>query len=164
MPQAEIHGKEPIIDIAANGVGAIPKRLLKNVERFGDRVALHEKRFGLWRNISWKHYGQNIRAIFFGMSGLGARRGERICLISENRPEWLYLDLAIRSMGAIRKLIHKWFDEVNSRLACVEQIKKFAILDKRLDQEDGELTPTMKVKRKHINKIYTDVIEKMYRR
>ncbi|MCZ7584794.1 MAG: long-chain fatty acid--CoA ligase [Deltaproteobacteria bacterium] len=64
----------------------------------------------------------------------------------------------------IRKLIAAEVDKANHSLARVEQVKKFSILDKRLDQEDGELTPTMKVKRKKISQLYADVIEAMYRR
>jgi len=62
----------------------------------------------------------------------------------------------------IFKLIHLEVERVNGDLAQVETIKKFTILDKRLDQEDGELTPTMKVKRKKISEMYGDIIEKMY--
>ncbi|MBN1574090.1 MAG: AMP-binding protein [Deltaproteobacteria bacterium] len=62
----------------------------------------------------------------------------------------------------IVKLIDGEVEKVNDELARVESIKKFTILDKRLDQEDGELTPTMKVKRKQINEMYKDIIESMY--
>jgi len=44
----------------------------------------------------------------------------------------------------------------------VENIRKFRILDKKLYTEDGEVTPTMKVKRKFINTHYVDLIESMY--
>jgi long-chain acyl-CoA synthetase len=44
----------------------------------------------------------------------------------------------------------------------VEHIRKFRILDKKLYTEDGEVTPTMKVKRKAINAQYKDLIESMY--
>jgi long-chain acyl-CoA synthetase len=47
-------------------------------------------------------------------------------------------------------------------MASVETIKKFTVFDKRLDQEGGELTPTMKVKRKYINEMYKGIIESMY--
>lgn len=63
----------------------------------------------------------------------------------------------------IQQLIQKEVDRVNKTLAQVEQIKKFAIIPKKLYEEDGEITPTMKVKRKFINEAYKDVIEKMYR-
>ncbi len=63
----------------------------------------------------------------------------------------------------IKQLIQKEIDKVNKTLAQVEQIKKFAIIPKRLYEEDGEVTPTMKVKRKFINEAYKDIIEKLYR-
>lgn len=63
----------------------------------------------------------------------------------------------------IRQLIQKEVDRVNKTLAQVEQVKKFAIIPKKLYEEDGEVTPTMKVKRKAINEAYKDVIEKLYK-
>jgi len=63
----------------------------------------------------------------------------------------------------IKQLIQKEVDRVNKTLAQVEQVKKFTIIPKKLYEEDGEVTPTMKVKRKFINETYKDVIEKMYR-
>jgi long-chain acyl-CoA synthetase len=64
----------------------------------------------------------------------------------------------------IIKLIDKEVNKVNSGLSRVEQIKKFTILPKRLYEEDGEVTPTMKVKRKSINEQFGDLIEAMYKR
>ncbi|MFH1437968.1 MAG: hypothetical protein ABIJ56_19830 [Pseudomonadota bacterium] len=72
-----------------------------------------------------------------------------------------YSDLARNA--EIEKLIAGVVKAVNKDLAGVEQIKKFRILDKRLEQEDGEVTPTMKIKRARISRIYEDVIEQMYR-
>ena len=63
----------------------------------------------------------------------------------------------------IKQLIQTEVDRVNKSLAQVEQVKKFAIIPKKLYEEDGEVTPTMKVKRKSINEAYKDIIEKMYR-
>ena len=64
----------------------------------------------------------------------------------------------------IMKLIGKEVDKVNAGLSRVEQIKKFTILPKRLYEEDGEVTPTMKVKRASINEQFADLIDAMYRR
>jgi long-chain acyl-CoA synthetase len=81
----------------------------------------------------------------------------------ENRiPYTTYADLSLNP--EIRKLIEAEVRKVNKTLAKVEQVKNFTILDKRLEEEDGEVTPTMKVKRKHIEKTYADVIEGMYHR
>ena len=60
------------------------------------------------------------------------------------------------------KLIEQEIDKVNKSLARVEQVKKFSILPKKLLQEDGEVTPTMKVKRKYVNEAFKDLIESMY--
>jgi len=59
-------------------------------------------------------------------------------------------------------LIQTEVNKVNQQIARVENIRKFRILDKKLYTEDGEVTPTMKVKRKAINTQYKDLIESMY--
>jgi len=53
-------------------------------------------------------------------------------------------------------------DEVNSHLAQVETVKKFTILSRQLTIEHGELTPTLKVKRKVVNENFAQQIEAMY--
>ena len=60
-------------------------------------------------------------------------------------------------------LIQEEVSKVNAQMARVENIRKFRILDKKLYTEDGEVTPTMKVKRKFINAHYGELIESMYR-
>jgi len=60
-------------------------------------------------------------------------------------------------------LIAEEIDKVNKQVARVENIRKFKIIDKKLYTEDGEVTPTMKVKRKSINAQFGDLIESMYR-
>jgi long-chain acyl-CoA synthetase len=61
------------------------------------------------------------------------------------------------------ELIQQELGKVNKQVARVENIRKFRILDKKLYTEDGEVTPTMKVKRKAINAQYKDLIESMYK-
>jgi long-chain acyl-CoA synthetase len=64
----------------------------------------------------------------------------------------------------IISLIQAEVDKVNETLSRVEQVKKFTLLPKKLYEEDGEVTPTMKVKRKYVNEAFTDLIETMYKR
>lgn len=63
----------------------------------------------------------------------------------------------------VQALIQSEVDRVNKKFARVEQIKKFFLLDTRLTAEDEELTPTMKLKRKLVEKKYAPQIEAMYR-
>ncbi|MBI5525246.1 MAG: AMP-binding protein [Deltaproteobacteria bacterium] len=60
-------------------------------------------------------------------------------------------------------LVQREVDAVNKTLSNVEAVKKFAIIPKKLYEEDGEVTPTMKVKRKSINAAYKTEIDAMYR-
>jgi long-chain acyl-CoA synthetase len=60
-------------------------------------------------------------------------------------------------------LIQGELDRVNSHYAQVEQVKRFAILDRDFSQDTGELTPSLKVKRGAVAEKYADVIEGLYR-
>ncbi len=62
----------------------------------------------------------------------------------------------------VQNLIQLEIDRVNKKFARVEQIKKFFLLDTQLSAEDEELTPTMKLKRKLVEKKYSPQIEAMY--
>jgi long-chain acyl-CoA synthetase len=62
----------------------------------------------------------------------------------------------------VRALIQAEVDKANARLAQVEQVKRFVILDHDLSQETGELTPTLKVKRNVINEKYLPLFDELY--
>lgn len=63
----------------------------------------------------------------------------------------------------VYELIRKEVQEANKEFAQVETIKKFLLLDKELDHDDDELTATLKVRRKTIEKKFKDLIESIYR-
>ena len=62
----------------------------------------------------------------------------------------------------VKGLIQEEVDQVNLQLARVEKIRKFAILTKELDQDDDEVTATMKVRRSVIEKKFKDIIDQLY--
>ncbi len=68
----------------------------------------------------------------------------------------------LASSDRVRGLVQEELDRANSNYAQVEQIKKFVILDRDLSIEDGELTPTLKVKRNVINDTYADLFDSLY--
>ncbi len=63
---------------------------------------------------------------------------------------------------AVKDLIWQEIEQVNTKFARVETIKKFRLIDQLLDPEDEELTPTMKLKRKVVNEKYAGMINEMY--
>ena len=62
----------------------------------------------------------------------------------------------------IIQLVRKEIDEKNGHLSSFETIKKFAILSSNFSIESGELTPTLKVKRKEVTKKYRDILDQLY--
>ena len=62
----------------------------------------------------------------------------------------------------VHQLIDGEVKQVNDTLTHVEAIKQFRILERRLDQDEGELTPTLKVRRKAIEDKYGELIAEMY--
>jgi long-chain acyl-CoA synthetase len=64
---------------------------------------------------------------------------------------------------AVLDRVQRTIDGVNAHLASYAQIKRFAILPADFTQDGGELTPTLKVKRRDVRTKYADVIESMYR-
>jgi long-chain acyl-CoA synthetase len=61
------------------------------------------------------------------------------------------------------ELIGREIEKANHQLARVEQVKKFRIIPKELDPEEGDTTPTRKVKRRHMYAMFQGLVEEMYR-
>jgi len=68
----------------------------------------------------------------------------------------------IVQLPEVKAMISPYFDEVNKQLAKYETVKQFAILPKDLTIDEGELTPSLKVKRKVVEKKYSTLLDKMY--
>jgi long-chain acyl-CoA synthetase len=67
----------------------------------GDAPFLWAKRDGEWRSTSWAEARQQVIALATGLRAIGLEPGDRVCLVSENRPEWLMSDLAIMAAGCV---------------------------------------------------------------
>ena len=60
------------------------------------------------------------------------------------------------------QLIQRAVDEANEHFARVETVKKFVLIPKELDHEEGELTATQKIKRRVLSDQFSEMIEGMY--
>lgn len=79
----------------------------------------------------------------------------------DNRVQFgAYADLA--KSPEVRELVEREVQAVNEQLTHVEAVKKFRVLERRLDHDAGELTPTLKVRRQAIQEKYRELIESMY--
>lgn len=68
--------------------------------------ALNHRSEGRWINTSAAEFVERVKDVALGLAALGIRPGDRIALLSENRPEWSIVDLAILSLGAINVPIY----------------------------------------------------------
>jgi long-chain acyl-CoA synthetase len=71
--------------------------------------------------------------------------------------------MELTQLPEVKKLIGHEVDQVNKTLSQVESVKRFALLPRRFYEEEGDVTPTKKVKRRNIEKRYSDLVESLYR-
>jgi long-chain acyl-CoA synthetase len=80
---------------------SLPSMFFDQAARLGDKPFLWAKRDGRYRSVSWAQAARDVRRLALGLRSLGIARGDRVGLVSENRPEWIIADLAIMTAGAI---------------------------------------------------------------
>jgi long-chain acyl-CoA synthetase len=74
---------------------------LKRADELGDKPFLTAKHAGEWRSISWREAAERVCLLAESLRRLGLTDGDRVVLVSENRPEWALADLAIMAAGCI---------------------------------------------------------------
>ena len=80
----------------------LPQMLAAHARRHGrGKIALREKEYGIWQEVTWDDYAAHVRAVGLGLETLGLRRGETIAIVCGNRPAWLYTELGAQALGAI---------------------------------------------------------------
>jgi long-chain acyl-CoA synthetase len=80
---------------------SLPAMFFEHAERLAGKPFLWAKSEERYRPISWSAAARDVRRLALGLRSIGIGRGERVGLVSENRPEWVIADLAIMSAGAI---------------------------------------------------------------
>ncbi|MCB2106488.1 MAG: AMP-binding protein, partial [Rhodobacteraceae bacterium] len=88
-----------VVDTAT--VTSLPAMFFEQAERLADRNFLWAKRDGSYRPLTWNEVAQQIKALATGLRNAGVQPGERVIIVSENRPEFLIADLAVISIGAV---------------------------------------------------------------
>lgn len=71
------------------------------VRKYGEHPALRYKKDGVWHDISWNEFGRRVETVACALLALGINPGDRVAILSENRPEWAITDLAIISVQGI---------------------------------------------------------------
>lgn len=77
------------------------KVFLARCKEWASAPALRHKRHGLWQTIRWADYFDNVCAVGLALADMGLQRGDTVCVLAENRPEWLYADLGAQCVGLV---------------------------------------------------------------
>ncbi|HYN24152.1 MAG TPA: AMP-binding protein, partial [Pyrinomonadaceae bacterium] len=88
----------PHLRVSSPGYSSLPSLCLAATLKYGKPNALNQKIGGEWINFSAETFADRVRHVALGLAALGIKRGDRVALLSENRPEWSITDLAILSL------------------------------------------------------------------
>lgn len=80
---------------------SLPSMFFTQAEILGERPFLWRKDEDVFKAISWTETAQSVSKLSNALKKMGVKAGDRIALLSENRPEWVIADLAIMSLGAV---------------------------------------------------------------
>ena len=131
-----------------------PKLLAQNAQRLGSRVALREKEFGIWQSFTWQEYHQHVRDFGLGLIQLGMQKGDKVAIIGDNRPEWIFAELAAQGAGGAAVGVYQ-DSNLNEVAYVIDHCDATFVVAEDQEQVDKILDMAAKLpKLKHV--IYTD--------
>ncbi len=77
----------------------LPHAFFQQVSHFGDRIALRHKQYGIWNKVTWSEYGDQVWLVAAGLVGMGLEEDQTVCILGDNRPEWLICHQATMAAG-----------------------------------------------------------------
>jgi long-chain acyl-CoA synthetase len=80
----------------------LPKLLIAGYHKYGDqKTAMRQKDLGIWRSYTWQDSYEHVRQLSLGLIELGLKRGDKVCIIGDNDPEYFWAQLAIQAGGGV---------------------------------------------------------------
>jgi long-chain acyl-CoA synthetase len=79
----------------------IAQKFWNAVQMRGPKVALRQKEFGIWEEVTWTEFGQHARNIAMGLASIGFKPGETASILANTRREWSYCDYGILCAGGV---------------------------------------------------------------
>lgn len=76
-----------------------PKILRHNAKNWPNDIAMREKEFGIWNEFNWQDYQNRVKWLSLALTELDIKPGDAIALLGDNRPEWVWGEVAAHAMG-----------------------------------------------------------------
>lgn len=113
-----------------------PKLLALHAAEHPRAIALREKDYGIWNEVSWAEYHRRTRAIALGLRDLGIGAEAVVALIGDNRPQWVMGQIAIHALGALSLGVYRdaLDEEVVHLLSHAGAIAIFAEDEEQIDK------------------------------
>lgn len=128
-----------------------PNLLLQNVEKFGDtKDAIREKDYGIWQSYTFSEYLKQVRAFALGLAALGFKRGDKIAIIGDNRPQLYWSMVATQCLGGIPVPLFQDAIENEMHYVLNHSETKFAVAE---DQEQTDKLLNLKKRCPHLEYI-----------
>jgi long-chain acyl-CoA synthetase len=83
------------------GLDTLPKLLLHHAKVRPDRPAIREKDLGIWQVWTWRQTLDEVRRLACGFAALGLKRGDKLAVVGDNRPQLYWSMVAAQSLGAV---------------------------------------------------------------
>ncbi len=130
----------------------LPSIFLDIVKEQPNKVALRKKDFGIWKEYTWANYRDNVESVFNALRNLGFKKNDRIAVVSENRPEWMFIELAVQAIGGLT--IGLYVTSLHKEIEFIlnHSMAEFIICE---DQEQTDKILEIKDKLPHLRKIIT---------
>ena len=94
------------VTIDLNKYNTIPKLFWRQVKKFPDKTTIWKKQDGLWKGLTWQQYGKFSQDIGNGLLASGVKKGDKISILSQTRPEWVMCDMGIICIGCVTAPIY----------------------------------------------------------
>jgi long-chain acyl-CoA synthetase len=107
----------------------LPELFFTQVQRRGGALALRHKVYGIWQRVSWEEYGETVRRVAGGLLASGLAPGERVAILGDNRPEWLYCHLGTMAAGGTTCGIYATSSPEQTRYLLQHSGARFLFLD-----------------------------------
>ncbi len=78
----------------------LPQYLYAHAQKHPDRVALRERIYGIWQEMTWRQFYEFVKHFALGLHELGLQPEDTVAIIGDNRPEWVIAELAAQSLGS----------------------------------------------------------------
>ncbi|MEV4311384.1 AMP-binding protein [Actinocrispum sp. NPDC049592] len=119
----------------------LPARLLELAASRPRDVGVRWKQFGKWQEFTWAAYASRVAGIAAGLRDLGVGPGTRVAIHAENRPEWIFTDLAVQGLGGVSVGIYP-----TSPAAEVEYVLADASVEVLVTEDEEQLDKVLAVR------------------